>query len=242
MLSAIRCSPALPIPPASRRRSNHFISTASALFQQKRFYATFVFNTLRTLCIVKLPLNPAPSIACALFAQKWGCIYHPIPFFGLSAEVDEESPCRRSIDAGPGREATHLSSGNYPSAKRRFRPSGAPTTPVQKVAITCNPLPKPRISLQKTAIPRPALHACLSVRTFGRFDLYRGLFHSKCVKCVIFPRPSTPTRQDGAVATLTNMLTFIHLQATKQVLTPAPFGAQNANICAGVGSRIQVLP
>src|SRR6202022_3111600 len=98
------------------------------------------------------------------------------------------------------------------------------------------------ISLQKTAIPRPAPQACLSARTFRRFDLYRGLFHSKCVKCVIFPRPSTPTRQDGAVATLTNMLTFIHLQAIKQALTPTLFGARNANTCKGVGSRIQVLP
>ena len=72
MLSSIRYSPALPNPPASPRRSNHFVSAASALFQEGRFYAPFVFNTLRTLCIVESPSTPTFPAACALFGEKHG--------------------------------------------------------------------------------------------------------------------------------------------------------------------------
>src|ERR1700737_325797 len=72
MLFAMRCSPALHIQAASPRRSNHFVSAPSAHFQEKPFYAPFVFNTLRTPCIVKFPSTPAFPEACALFGEKHG--------------------------------------------------------------------------------------------------------------------------------------------------------------------------
>jgi hypothetical protein len=73
MLSPSAPFPPLPILDPSPRLSKHFISAASALFRERRFYSPFVFNTLRTPGIVRLPSTPRFPGAYALFGEKYGC-------------------------------------------------------------------------------------------------------------------------------------------------------------------------
>ena len=172
MLFAIRCSPALPIPPASARHSNHFFSAASALFQEKRFYAPFVFNTLRTLCIVKFPSTPAFPEACALFGEKHGCggYLSSSPLFSISSALFPTATL--SFRGNGGTCLCRCST----CEQGRFTSSTSVHNDAQTVHFAAKNVQYARISLQKRVSPGRFRDSCENYRAGSGNEQREGLY------------------------------------------------------------------
>lgn len=92
-----------------------------------------IFNNLHTLCIVKLPLNPAPSIASALFCKIYG-VGIPPQGFGLSAEVGRYGDMLPGSHLWTSVPCSQCLRGN---AWAGFRPANLRGKSVQQRAIPC---------------------------------------------------------------------------------------------------------